>query len=116
MKPKVSRGAGENMADDKESDDGARFRIKVLYLIVALLAVTVIWQNIRLGIIDGNLAYSGTGKADQYVVEQVKDRVSALENKIRYEIPAKYELTNLGSRVDNLATSQTYWQQNCLCR
>ena len=104
------------MADTKEYDDGARFRIKVLYVALVLLSLLALWQNLRLGFIDSSLSSAGTGKANQWDVDSLKERMSTIENKLTYEVPQKWEFTNLESRVDNLATTQNYWQQNCLCK
>jgi hypothetical protein len=94
-----------------EIDEGSRFRFKVLYLAIGLLAFMVFIQYLQIASLNSNISGSQSSKADKYTVDDLKNVLTSLQNKVTYEVPSKWEYDNAVARIVSLENRMS----NCKC-
>lgn len=85
----------------EEKDDGSRIRIKMLYVFIALLAGIVIVQWLQIASIGGSVNYLQNNQVQKYDVDNLKSSITSIQNRLDYQVPAKYEFDNLVTRMNN---------------
>jgi len=84
------------------NDDGARFRIKVLYVAVALLAIWAFIQQLQNSANGSSISYMQTNQVQRYELTGLQDQVKTIQTQIQYSIPSKYTTDGLQSSIDSL--------------
>jgi hypothetical protein len=84
------------------NDDGARFRIKVLYVALAILAIWTLIQQLQISAHGSSIDYMQNNQVQKYTVDNLATQITTIQNQIQYSIPSKYTTDGLQSSIDSL--------------
>jgi hypothetical protein len=84
------------------NDDGARFRIKVLYVALAILAIWTLIQQLQISAHGSSIDYMQTNQVQKYTVDNLATQITTIQNQIQYSIPSKYTTDGMQSSIDSL--------------